>query len=309
MGQYIKKLKTTQYLNKMAVAKNQIVIAELLKQYKDMDMSFLSDIKSMDDKVNNDVIDFNEIGADPAVLIDNAVYPIASNQRTDDKRPVALHKFDTVNTIITDDELFALGYDKKSSVMAQHKDALVLATMKLGAWSLAPAADAADTPVIQTTGAVDGIRKRMIIADIIALKSRCDALQIPLESRILTLSSEHVNDILLIDQAFRDRYHNTATGKIISNIAGFKIYESLHTPKYVAAFTKKAYGAAAIGTDKNASIFHSTVNAMKATGSLKMYAVDASQDPDNRQTKVGFRMYNIVSSVNTKGIGAIVSGS
>ncbi len=293
----------------MAVVKNSVVEAELLKQFKDMNDDFLGEIKAMDSKVNNDVINFTEIGADPNVLIDNVVYPIASAQRTDDNRPVSLHKFDTENTIITEDELFALGYDKKSSVLQSHRDSLKTSVLKLGAHSLAPAADTLNTPVVQTTGALVGARKRMTIEDLVALKDRCDKLMIPMESRVLVLASTHVNDIVLIDQSFRDRYNSTETGKLISRLLGFKIFESIHTPVYTPAYAKKAYGAVAAGTDKEASVFFSTLNAMKATGSAKMFYADAAQDPTMRQSVVGFRMYNIVSPVTVKGIGAIVSGS
>ncbi|MCE9539933.1 MAG: hypothetical protein K8R85_12045, partial [Bacteroidetes bacterium] len=256
----------------MAVALNSVIIAELRKQFKDMDASFLNPIKSFDDKVNNDIINFNEIGADPAVLVDNVTYPIAVNGRTDDKIPVSLHKFDTENTKITDDELQALPYDKKSSVMMSHKEALMRTYLKLGAHSLAPAADAVSTPVFKTTGATVGLRKRLKVEDLVAYKELIDALEIPIEMRHLVLSSAHVNDLLLIDQTFRDRYYNTESGKIIKNIYGFNIFESLHTPKYVGTtYAKKAFGAAAAATDINSSVFFSNLNAMKAIGSISMY--------------------------------------
>lgn len=293
----------------MAVAKNTIVIPELVKLFRDTNKSFLDVIRSHDDKVNNDVINFNTIGADPDVLIDNAAYPIATAGRTDDSVPVSLFKMETENTEITDDELYALGYDKKSSVMQQHKDALTVAAIKLGAHSLAPAADGASTPVIKTTGTLTGGFRALLPADLVTLKGRCDDLEIPLESRHLVLSAKHVNDLLLVDQSFRDRYYNTESGKIIKNIYGFNIYESVHTPKYVAAFTKKVFGAAALGTDLAASVFFSTVNAIKAQGSTTMYLAEATKDPANRKTVVGFRMYYIVSPVSTIGAGAIIDNN
>lgn len=293
----------------MPVVKQTIVVAELVKLFRDTNDDFLSVIRSHDDKVNNDVINFNTIGADPTVLINNTVYPIATSGRLDDSVPVSLFKMETTNTSITDDELFALGYDKRSSVMAQHLDALKVASIKLGAHSLAPNADTTNTPVIRTTGTLTGGFRAMLPADLITLKNRCDGLQIPLESRHLVLSSKHVNDLLAVDQSFRDRYYNTPTGRMISNIFGFNIWESLHTPRYVAAFTKKVFGAAALGTDLNSSTFFSTVNAIKAMGSTKMYMRQAELDPENRQTVVGFRMRYIVSPISTIGQGAIIDNN
>lgn len=292
----------------MAVKKNEIIVQELVKEFKNLDDSFLKPITSHDDKVNNDVINFNTIGAAPDVLIDNTVYPIAVAGRTDDSVPVSLKKLETENTEITDDELFALAYDKKSSVRKQHLDALMRAHLRLGAYSLAPTADSANAPVFKTTGATIGVRKRIKMEDIIAYKALCDALEIPLDQRYLVMCPEHVEDILLIDQSFRDRYNSTASGQLIKQIYGFNIFESIYTPKYVGTtFNKKAYGAAAAASDVPASVFYSTVNAIKAQGSTKMYYRDAEQDPENRKSVVGFRMYDIVHPVSAVGFGAIVS--
>lgn len=290
----------------MAVELQTVIIPELRKQFKDMDDSFLKPIKSYDDKVNNDVINFTDIGADPTVLIDNTTYPIAVNGRTDVGIPVSLHKLDTENTKITDDELFALAYDKKSSVRTQHVEALMRAFLKLGAHSLAPSAHATNSPVIQTSGATVGTRKKLLAADLITYKRLIDALEIPLESRYLVLCTDHVNDLLETDQAFRDRYYNTDSGKLISNIYGFGIFESLHTPKFVGTtYAKKAFGAAAAASDINASVFYSNVNNMKALGSTGIYYSDAKADPVYRQSVFGARQYGIVSGVTTKGQGAI----
>ncbi|MCK6648399.1 MAG: hypothetical protein L6Q66_01975, partial [Bacteroidia bacterium] len=284
----------------MAVKKNEAIIAELVKQFKDLTGDFLDPIKSYDDKVSNDVINFNTIGADPAVLINNSTYPIAANGRTDDSVPVSLFRLDTENTKITHAEAHALPYDKKSSVMQQHRDALKVSTLKLGAHSLAPASDSANTPVIVTTGATVGNRKKLVPADLITLKRKLDDLEIPAEGRVLVMSSAHVNDLLEVDQSFRDRYAATDSGKLITRISGFAIYESLHTPKYNGSTgAKKAYGAAAAGTDVNSSVFYSTVNAMKAMGSVDVFMSEAANDPFNRQTVVGMAMYFIVHPVST----------
>lgn len=291
----------------MAVKKNELVVSELRKQFLNMDASFLNPIRSYDDKVNNDVINFTEIGAAPNVLIDNAVYPIATNSRTDDNRPVSLRKLETENTKITDDELHALGYDKNSSVMEQHKTSLMRSYLKLGAWSLAPSASAAATPVLKTTGATVGHRKRLTPDDLVAYKVLCDNLEIDLAMRYFALSAEHAGDLLLVDQSFRDRYNNTATGEILRNIYGFNMFETVHTPKYLGTNdTKKAFGAAALSTDVSASVFYTSLNSMKAIGSISMYYSEASADPENRMSKVGFRMYGIVSPVVASGVGAII---
>lgn len=292
----------------MAVALMQIVIAELRQRFIEVKEDFLADIKDYSANVNNNIINFNEIGALPDVLIDSAVYPIASVARNDNGIPVSLHKLDTKNTPVTDDELFALAYDKKSSVMADHLTALALARVKLGLWSLAPSANATATPVLKTTGANYLNRKRLTLEDMANYKDAIDTLQHPLENRKLVMSSHHVNDLLLVDQAFRDRYYNTESGKLIGQINGFKIYENINTPTYNnTTFAKNAYGAAPSGTDTPASVYFNTLNAMRAMGDVKVYYRDASMDPENRQSVFGARTRYIVSPVTAGGIGAIIS--
>jgi hypothetical protein len=292
----------------MAVNKNQVTIAELTKQFRETNEDFLSVIKDQSSKVNNDVIKLNEIGADPDVLIDNVVYPIAANQRTDNGIPVSLHRLDTVNTIITHAEAYALPYDKNSSVIQQHKDALRAMVVKLGLYSLAPTTNSAKQPVFSTTGTLVGGRRQLTIADLIAYKKLCDNLEIPVESRNLVLCSDHVNDLLLLDNSFRDRYNTIESGKIIKKLYGFNMWENLKTPTYDNTNTLKAFNAVAAGTDRNASVFFSNLNAFKAEGSVDMYMTNASDQPRTRQTEVGFSMYYIVAPVTTKGIGAIVAG-
>ncbi len=297
----------------MAVNLNQAIVAKLLERFIALKDDFLGDIKDYSGLVNNDVIKFNDIGDLPDVLINNAIYPIATTARTDVGKTVSLYKLDTKNTPITDDELHALPYDKKSSVMDDHVLALNQAKIKLGIYSLAPAADSANTPVLQTTGAIDPVtgRSTLTFKDILALKLRCDNLQIPLESRKLILCANHVNDLLNIDalNTFRERYTNgVMEGKVIAQLAGFKMFENLLNPSYDSTGALKAYGSAAAVGDKSASVFFSNVNTMKAIGSASVYYRDASLDPENRQSVIGMRLWYIVSPVNNKGIGAIIDG-
>lgn len=69
---------------------------------------WMSRIPSKDKYVNNNIINITEVGADPRVLINNNTYPIPFSQRKDDNIPVGLNKYDTENTEITRDELYAL---------------------------------------------------------------------------------------------------------------------------------------------------------------------------------------------------------
>ena len=92
---------------------NQQAEKEMLKKFRH-DNTWLQELKSKNNWVNNDVIKIPRQGAEPTVLINNTIYPIDKSQRTDDHIIVSLNKYDTENTIVTADELYVLLYEKVS---------------------------------------------------------------------------------------------------------------------------------------------------------------------------------------------------
>jgi len=270
----------------------------------------MQSLTSKNSWVNNDIIDLTEIGVDPSVLINNTTYPISVTARTDDSTPVKLKKFDTTNTKVTDDELYALPYDKIGSVQEQHRLTLEEVTAMYGLHSLAPAENGANTPVLETTGADDGTgRKRLVSKDVIALKAAFDKLKIPSANRVLVLSSIHASDLLIEDLNFAQRYQNTTAGVIAMNFYGFKVYEHGYNPVYDGtSLEKKAYGATGASTDRNASTAFHAPHAVKATGSAKRYLRKAEDNPETRESVMGYRLYHIVLPMRTLGTGALIDG-
>ena len=297
-----------------AGVKQEIWTGELVKAFRS-DPSFLSTIRSYDQYVNNDVIHLVDVGADPTVLINNTTYPIAVVARTDGDIPIALDKFDTTNTSVSDDELYALPYDKIASVVEQHAEVLKEVTAAKAAHALAPNT-AANGPIVLTTGASNGAtnqRKRMTVADVITMKEHFDALKVPKQGRVAVLSTDHVNDLLRTDEKFKEQYMNIREG-VVLKLHGFSIYEFVDTPIYSvvgespAVLTKKAYAAAAnAATDQVASVFYYAPRAFKASGSTTMYMREAAIDPENRRTVAGFRQYFICLPKKMVGFGAVVS--
>ena len=117
--------------------KNELAEREMIKQLRH-EHTWASEIRSKQSWVNNDVIKIPKRGEAPKVLINNTQYPILKNNRDDSHVVVGLNKFDTENTIVTDDELYALPYEKKSDVQMQHRETLEDETMEYGIWGLAP---------------------------------------------------------------------------------------------------------------------------------------------------------------------------
>jgi hypothetical protein len=287
------------------VVLRQAWIAELIKGFDNLNEDFLANVPDFSQLVGNNVINMNEIGADPAVLIDNHVYPLAATQREDEGRIIPLRKMETEVTIITDDELYALPYDKKGSVLDRHLIALRKEALKISLHSIAPAANTNDTPVIETTGTenVDG-NKALTPKDLVTFRRKLDDLGVP-DGCSLVLCNEHIQDLRNVDEVFRNRFTDQVTGKALGYM-GFNVFHNMYTVPYLAK-EKVAFGAARLDTHKSASIAFYAPNAMKARGSVKMYYSDAAINPRYKQSEVSFTMYFLAAVKKATGFGAIVS--
>lgn len=247
---------------------------------------------------------------EPDVLINNTTYPIEIQELNGTPYAITLDKFQTKATPITDDELFAMAYDKMATVKDSHKNALVKNMLKKAIHSLAPAGNTVNTPVLLTTGAAtaDGTRLRLKWDDIVALREAWTSAGFSLEDLRLVLCNAHVNDLLLADTAFKQSYANFKDG-IITNQLGFEIREYGNNPYYnVTTKAKLSFGGVVTADHRQASVVFNKMLARKAAVPAKMYYSEAKTDPLNQRNLINFRNYNIVMPAQAREIGAIVSG-
>lgn len=255
------------------------------------------------------VIHLVYMGVVPDVLINNSTYPIPEQVLDQEDVVITLDKYQTKQTPVTDDELYALTYDKIQVVKGKHGKAIARNKIKKAIHSLAPAdGTTAEMPVLLTTGADDGTgRKRLAPADILKLKKDLDDLEVPEEGRRLVLCNDHINDILSWEQKFVDQYYNYKSGKV-SDFFGFEVFDYTGNPYYTPATKEKlAFGAVPAGTDRRASIFFSLERAAKAQGWTKMYYSEAKTDPARQRNMMNFRHHFIVLPTREEGRGAIIS--
>ena len=288
------------------VVLQSMIETELLREIR-FQHRFLETIPSKNEYVNNNIINLTEIGVDPDVLINNTTYPIAVLSATDDNLPISLTKFDTKNTKVSRDELYALAYDKVSIYRDKHRKALEEKAAIKGLHSLAPASDSLATPVIECTGTPREGRFTLSYADLVRAKDRLTKAGMPLEGRVLVLCSDHIADLLINDGKLMDRYKNHKEGVIVERYAGFAIYEDIYTVTFAANGTKKSFDAAPVGTDRNASVFYYAPRTVRANGDVEAFLSEAKSDPEYRQSKFGARLWNVVLPVKQAGIGAILN--
>lgn len=248
---------------------------------------------------------------EPDVLINNNTYPLALQAYTDSEVTISLDKYQTKAVTLTDDQVMGASYNRIDAATNATTNALLKKKYAKAIHALAPSADSANTPVIKTTGANDGNgRKRLVYADLVALKQKFDALEVDAMGRRLVLSTDHWNDLLLDRDRFGDNFSNYREGSLAPMIAGFEIYQYVANPHFAAATaTKKAFGASVVAGDYRASIVFYVPNVAKKTGITKQYFSDARTDPENQVNKLAYRHYFIVVPKRAKYIGAIASAT
>lgn len=258
--------------------------------------TWLDGIPDSSSIVDNDVIHLVEVGVDPDVLVNNTTYPIPLQALDDKDIAIQLDKFQTKVTPITDDELYAISYDKIARVKESHSNAINDAKFAKAAHALCAQKNTAKTPVLTTTGERDATtgRIKMTAKDVLAMKAALDKLGVPTTNRRLVLCTDHVNDLLETDQRFKEQYNiDRNTGKV-GKLYGLDIYEYANTPYFSAKGEKKAVGdKGETAGDFHCSFAFYTQRVFKATGSTKMYWSAAENDPEYQRNKVNFRHYFI----------------
>ena len=275
----------------------EVWTGELVKYLRRaLEATWLDGIPDHSSIVDNDVIHLVDVGVEPDVLINNTTYPIPLQALDDADIPIGLDKFQTKVTPITDDELYAISYDKMSRVKESHGNAIKDAKFAKAAHAMCGNSHTAKTPVLATTGSRDPEtgRLKMTTGDLLRMKRAMDKLGVPATGRRLVLCSDHVNDLLETDQKFKEQYNIDRNNGTVGRLYGFDIYEFANNPLYTTAGVKKAVGASAGTGEFQCSFAFYVQRVFKATGSTKMYYSEASTDPEYQRNKINFRHYFIV---------------
>lgn len=274
----------------------EVWTGELVKKLRRADdATWLDGIPDASSVANNDVIHLVNVGVDPDVLINNSTYPIEMQELEDGDISISLDKFQTKVTPVTDDELYALSYDKMARVKEAHATAIANAKFAKAAHALCADKNTEETPVLKTTGAKDAAtgRLKLTVKDVIALKNALDKLGVPAVGRRLVLCNDHVNDLLETAEAFERQYNINRTDGTIGRLYGFDIYEYYNNPVYTTAGVKKKVGELGTTGEFQCSFAFYKDRVFKATGSTKMYFREAANDPERQQNTMNFRHYFI----------------
>lgn len=301
----------------VAMASVTIVDGDLLNQLNEKFIltkfrslgTWLQEVTSKDNWVGNNSIKIPKRKGDsaPQVLINNTVYPMVSSGRDDEQVVVSLNKYSTENRHVTQDELYAIAYDKEGDINMELKEELEIKVTEHALYSISPVSNSASTPVIETTGALDGTRKRLCKADVIRIKAALDKASVPKAGRIWVMNSTHANDLLIEDSVFEKGYQNRVDGAIAMNYYGFKIYEEVYTPTYHAT-TKAKLAFDSVTSGRTSSIIFHKSSCVKAKGTVDRFARDRKADPENRKSVVGYDLYFGCFAIQDQGLAAVIDG-
>lgn len=297
----------------MANVYREVWTGEVIKAFQaGLKDTFLDGVRSYSQYVTgNDeaqVIHSSFFGVQPDVLINNTTYPMAIQELNGEDIPIALDKYQTKATPITDDELFALSYDKIKTVKDAHAEALVQNRLKKAIHAFGPANNTVEHPVLLTTGELVNGRRRLRWADIIAIRSAYARANIEIDGLRIVLCPDHVNDLLLEDTTLFAKSYVNFTGGVITNQLGLEFREFHNNPFYTVATKAKLSLGAVIDLDihSQASVVFPVRKVGQATGLTKMYFSEAKNDPLYQRNLVNFRNYFIALPLVTAGFCAII---
>lgn len=241
------------------------------------DRTFLTRSVDMTAMVEYNKINLAEAGVAPDVLIDNTEYPVPTMSRTDTPLELALHMFDTKNTVVRNVEEMETTYAKMESVVRQHRNTLQAKTAAYAANNWAPEEAKELTPVKTTTGS-----GKISFEDILKMDAWFRSQDIDPATLVAVLNPYHLADLQLEDMKLYKAMLES------NKLFGFSLYTFSQLPYYNQETGKKvAFGTAAAETDVQCSLFYSDQEVMRADGDIEVFA--KYKDPGERGDVIGFQ--------------------
>lgn len=266
----------------------------------------------------NNVLHFTHIGAVPVVK-KNATYPLSVAQRTDTADDVSMAYYSTDATRIPDVDLFALPYDKKDSILADHRTVIQDEIASEGIWNVSPFEDTSATPIVEATTGTDlsDGHKPITRSSIATLRKRVNIEYPGLKNRRWVMIMDPVAFWNLIDSdtvIAQQMGYNQKLGEVgvpMVKIYGFEIYEDARVPYYDGTTKeRKAFGSVIGGTDlPMATVFVADHSFGLALGETKPFIeVSATYQAE----VISFKQHAIISPLssdletNLKYVGGIL---
>lgn len=264
----------------MALTK-EIWIEDIVKNlFKDG--SFAVNSVNHSEYVDGHTVHVPNAGSIPSVTANRSTFPGTVTSRTDNDLSYNIAELSTDPFRIGNAEQVELSYDKRQSIIGAQTAALSQAADDALIKSWVPASFdkvlTSGSNVAAHLATATGNRKKVTLADILAVKKLFDKNNVPMEGRCGLLDYEMMTELL--DALTSNQYNaflSTADAQkgIVGEIFGFKMYQRSEVLRTVAAGTSLQTTAAA--TDGAAGIFWQKDCVARALGQTEIF--ESNADP------------------------------
>ena len=277
---------------------------------------------NMDEYVEaNSYVNFAHKGGIPNVT-KNPTYPLATVTRTDIPDKIMMANYSTDRERLPRVDLMKLAYDKKDSVMKDHREALMNQIATEGLWNVSPFNNTAKTPVITTDSGNDAASdtfKAITSKDIMNLRVRLDTAYPKLKNArwVLVMDAVAFWTFVEADVTLKGQIQNLGkVGEVFLPRVfyhGFEIIMDARTAYYDATNERLSFGVTidtASGDRPSATAFVANKSFAVARGDVEMFLDE--QDSEYQADFASFLMPGIVTpfsedlETNLKYLGAII---
>jgi hypothetical protein len=252
---------------------------------------FLSNAKDDTQWVDHDKVNLPHAGTAPTV-VKNRTTKGTAVKRVDAATQYALHELSSDPTWIQFSEELITNYNKRASVLDEHKNALIEAVADNAAFEWAFGGDAGTTSPLQVrtsntlvrpvgltqigATAPTGNRKRVSFDDMLAVLTLLNKQNVPLAGRFALITADMLSDLLLIPEFKNsDFVINKPVVDAPQSFTwlGMKFYVRSKVNAFTNAATPvlKAVGAASAATDNAGAIFWHKDMVRVAKGAVKVF--------------------------------------
>ena len=259
---------------------------------------------NMDKFVENEAINFTHKGTIPGVT-KNPTYPLTQINRADIPDSIPLAPYASDEFILPKIDLHGLPYEKRASVLVDHRAAITDSLASEGIWNVSPFENTANTPLIDATGSVVNSYKLITGTDIINLRKALNK-QFPglkMAPWVLVLDTDSYWGLAASDEILKGQMIQKASIGNVNlqgiNYHGFELYEDDRTPYYDAATSERmTYGASpVIGTDfRSATAFVANKTFAKAVGKVELF--DNPKDSSFQADRGSFLVHGYVGPLS-----------
>jgi hypothetical protein len=286
---------------------NRFVAPQLLRELKDYKGDVIAILKGAPAAaVTADGIRRNKLLNNVEFRVNNTA-DFTATKMNGEKVFVEWEKYDTTPTEVDDAEIRYLAYDKRAEVRVRHTEKMKEGLVKHALHKLCPDnASNAKMPVMKTTGAVTGGRKRATFKDLVEYLQLVKAIgDLEPTQLYMALCSDHVTDFILDRDAAawfasKDVFFDPVSGKLRS-FMGFKFLEPMFANAFDASLNKKAKGAVLAAGDRYASTLIYAPNTV--------YHIEGVKVLYSPETGLSVQACGMIARIKDCGMGALVSAN